>query len=61
MRDDKVKGVAGCRMHYLRDTKAPADIGLGNGLKVSDVTELAAGTALSIFLSALWHQRLLRC
>lgn len=33
--------------------------GLGDGLKVGDVTESAAGTALSAFLSALWHQGLL--
>lgn len=36
-------------MHYLRH-KSPSDRGLGDGLKVGDVTELAAGTALSFCL-----------
>ena len=35
--------------------------GLSEGMKVSHVAELAAGTAWSVFLSALWHQCLLRC
>lgn len=35
--------------------------GLGDGWKVGDVTESAAGTALSAFLSAPWHQGLLTC
>lgn len=41
--------------------KGGSRTGLGDGLQVGDVTEFTTGTALSVFLSALWHQHLLRC
>lgn len=51
MRDDK-RRVAG---RIIREIRKRQQEGHGDGLKDDDVTELAIGTALSIFLSALWH------